>query len=369
MKRLSDDPEVELLLIVTGMHLSPEFGLSYKHIEQDGFAIHKKLEILLSSDSPAGITKSIGIANIAFADAYEDLKPDLLVLLGDRFEIFAAATAALVARIPVAHCHGGEVTEGAIDDAFRHSITKMAHIHFTATEEYKERVIQLGENPDTVYNVGGLGIESINRLSLLEREDFEKSIGFKLKKHNLLITFHPVTLESSSAERQFAELLKAVAARPDTGLIFTLPNADTDGRIIIDMIKSFVQHHADRAIAFASLGQLRYISALRFVDAVVGNSSSGLIEAPSFNIGTINIGDRQKGRLKAQSVIDCEPNASAIEEAFKKLYSSDFQNRLKGIENPYGKGSASEKICEVLKNTSLKNLVKKSFYKVEKHAF
>ena len=365
IKRLSEDPEVSLQLLVTGMHLSPEFGLTYKQIEKDGFTISRKLDILLSGDSSAAITKSIGLANISFAEAFAELEPELVVVLGDRFEIFAAATAALVALIPVAHCHGGEITAGAIDDAFRHAITKMAHLHFTATEEYRDRVIQLGEHPDTVFNVGGLGIENMNRLVLMDKKALEASLHFTFRKKNLLITFHPVTLEKQTAARQFGELLQALEDLEGTGLIFTLPNADTDGRVIIDMIKSFVVKHAAHAIAFESLGQLRYLSALQQVDAVVGNSSSGLTEAPSLHTGTINIGDRQKGRVKAASVIDCAPEKNSIIDALKKLYREDFQHALRTIQNPYGTRNASEKIVQVLKNARLETLMKKTFYDQE----
>lgn len=359
---LRKDPAIALQLVVTGMHLSPEFGLTYRQIEKDGFPISRKLDILLSSDTPAGITKSIGLANIAFADAFAELQPDVVLVLGDRFEILAAATAALVARIPIAHCHGGELTAGAIDDAFRHAITKMAHFHFTATEDYRRRVIQLGEHPDFVFLVGGLGIENINRLELLSREAFEESIEFKLKQRNLMVTFHPATLEHASAGHQFRELLDALALQKDTGLIFTMPNADTDGRIVKDMIHAFVQQHAGNAVAFESLGQLRYLSALRYIDGVVGNSSSGLIEAPSFHIGTINIGDRQQGRTKAQSVIDCPPESVAIQEALETLYSESFQKTLPTVKNPYDRGNASEEICRVLKHADLNNVLKKTFY-------
>lgn len=362
IKNLHEDPEVELQLVVTGMHLSPEFGLTYEQIEKDGFTISKKLEILLSSDSPAGITKAIGLANIAFADALSELKPDLVLLLGDRFEILAAATSALVARIPIAHCHGGELTFGVVDEAFRHAITKMAHLHFTAAESYRSRVIQLGEKPNSVFNVGGLGIENINHLRLLSKSEFERSIGFKLKKKNLLITFNPVTLEESTTGLQFGELLKTLEDLPETGLILTLPNADTDGRIIISMMHNFVDEHRYNAVVYNSLGQLKYLSALKYVDAVVGNSSSGLLEAPSFKIGTINIGDRQNGRLKADSIINCAPDYASIKKSLDKLYSVEFQDKLVNVKNPYGHENASGKICKILKEHPLENILKKEFH-------
>ena len=365
MKEIQNDKDLELQVIATGMHLSPEFGLTYKEIEKE-FEINKKIEILLSSDTPVGISKSMGLAQISFAEAFDDLKPDIVIVLGDRFEIFAAASAALVSRIPIAHIHGGEVTEGAVDEAFRHSITKMSHLHFTSTEEYRKRVIQLGEEPNRVFNVGAMGIENIKRLKLLSKEEFEKSINFKLNKKNILVTFHPVTLENATAKEQFSELLSAIDELDDTNIIFTKANADTDGRIINKMIDEYVAKNKNKAIAFTSLGQLRYLSALQFVDAVVGNSSSGILEAPSFKIGTINIGDRQKGRIKAKSVIDCEPKKESIQKAFAKLYSSEFQDMLKNVKNPYEQdGFPSKKIIKILKNTDVKNLIKKRFYDIK----
>ena len=364
MKEIEADKELQLQLIVTGMHLSPEFGLTYKEIEKE-FKIDKKIEMLLSSDTSIGISKSMGLAQISFAEAYEELKPDIVVVLGDRYEIFSATSAAMIAKIPVAHLHGGETTEGAFDESIRHSITKMSHLHFTATEEYKNRVIQLGEHPSRVFDVGGMGIENIKRLKLLTRDEFEKSIEFKLNKKNILVTFHPVTLENSTAKEQFQELLDAIDELEETNIIFTKANSDTDGRVINQMIDEYVSKNSHKSIGFTSLGQLRYLSALQFVDVVVGNSSSGLTEAPSFKIGTINIGDRQKGRIKAESVIDCKSDKVCILEGFDKLYSVEFQNSLSNIKNPYGNGCASKKIVEVLKNVNLGNILKKSFYDIK----
>lgn len=361
MKEIDLNSELELQIIVTGMHLSPEFGLTHKVIEQE-FNINKKIEMLLSSDTPVGISKSIGLAQISFSEAYDELKPDLVILLGDRYEIFAAATAAMVARIPIAHLHGGETTEGAFDEAIRHSVTKMSHLHFTATDEYRRRVIQLGEAPDRVFNVGGLGIENIKRLNLMSKEEFENSINFKLNNKNLLVTFHPVTLEESTTEQQFMQLLDALDTLINTHIIFTKANSDTDGRIINKLIDDYVNKNPSKSVAFASLGQLRFLSALQFVDGVVGNSSSGLAEAPSFKIGTINIGDRQKGRIKASSVIDAEPNYQSILKAIEYLYSDSFKKTLITTKNPYGEGSASNKIIQIIKNTSLKDILKKSFF-------
>lgn len=353
--------DLELELIVTGMHLSPEFGLTYREIEQDGFRIDRRVEMLMSADTPSSVTKSMGLGLIGFADAMQQLQPDVLVVLGDRFEIFAAAAAATIARIPIAHLHGGEKTEGAFDEAIRHSLTKMSHLHFVAAEEYRRRVIQLGEEPARVFLVGGLGIDAIKKVQLLERADLEAAIDFKLGRRNLLITFHPTTLENATAAAQMAELLAALDSVKDAHLIFTLPNADTGGRVLFDMIAEFVAKRAN-ARAYASLGQLRYLSCMRQVDAVVGNSSSGLTEAPSLGTATINIGDRQRGRLRASSVIDCEPDRAAIERALERLYAPAFRAELRNVRNPYGEGGASQKIVDVLRDHPLQDLLKKTFH-------
>ena len=364
MKEIEDDKELELQLIVTGMHLSPEFGLTYKEIEKN-FKIDKKIEMLLSSDTSVGISKSMGLAQISFAEAYDELQPDVLVVLGDRYEIFSAVSAAMIARIPISHLHGGETTEGAFDESIRHSITKMSHLHFTATDEYKNRVIQLGEHPEKVFNVGGLGIDNIKKLELLSKGEFENSIDFKLNKKNIIVTFHPVTLEESTASEQFQTLLNVINELKETNIIFTKANSDTDGRVINSMIDEYVKNNHMKSIAFTSLGQLRYLSALQYVDAMVGNSSSGLIEAPSFKIGTINIGDRQKGRIMADSVIDCDSDMKSIKNAFKKLYSNEFKTVLSDVSNPYGDGGASKKIKDVIKKVSLDDILKKSFYDIK----
>ncbi|MCB1099202.1 MAG: UDP-N-acetylglucosamine 2-epimerase (hydrolyzing) [Verrucomicrobiae bacterium] len=361
MEGVRDDSAMSLQVIVTGMHLSPEFGLTYREIEADGFKIDKKIEALTSSDTPVGIAKSIGLGIIGFADALSDLKPDLLVVLGDRFEILAAVSAALVACIPVAHLHGGETTEGAFDEAIRHSISKMSHLHFVAAEPYRQRVVQLGEHPDRVFLVGGLGVDAIQRMTLLTRESLEESLGYSLGSKNLLITFHPVTLELESPANQMEELLTVLAELEDTRLIFTLPNADTDGRALIRLVRDFVHQHPN-ACAHESLGQLRYLSCMKYVDGVVGNSSSGLIEAPSLRTATVNIGDRQRGRLQAESVISCNPNCKSIREAIRRLYSPEFKVRLNDLKNPYGDGGASERIIETLRTVALRSIVKKSFY-------
>lgn len=361
MQGIQDDPELTLQIIATGMHLSPEFGLTYSVIEQDGFQITRKVEMLTSSDTPVGIAKSMGLGLIGFADALNELKPDLVLVLGDRFEIFSAVSAALVARIPVAHLHGGEATEGLIDEAIRHAITKMSHLHFVAADAYRQRVIQLGEQPDRVFLVGGLGIDNIKRLQLLDRDALEASLDFKLGRKNLLITFHPVTLEAATATDQMAELLAALADLKDTQLIFTLPNADTDGRALVRMVEQFVRQNPNSR-AYTSLGQLRYLSCVAQVDGVVGNSSSGIAEVPSFKKGTINIGDRQRGRLQAASIINCEPSRESISAALKKLYSTSFKSELIRVVNPYGEGGASDAIISTLKTVSLTGMIKKHFF-------
>ncbi|AII13910.1 GDP-2,4-diacetamido-2,4,6-trideoxy-alpha-D-glucopyranose hydrolase / 2-epimerase [Campylobacter iguaniorum] len=363
MKEIENELNLQLQVVVTGTHLSPEFGLTYKEIQKD-FKIDKKVEMLLSSDTSVGITKSMGLAMIGFGEVFDELKPDIIVVLGDRYEIFCAASAAMISRIPIAHLHGGEATEGLIDEAIRHSITKMSHLHFVATDEYARRVIQLGEEPSRVFNVGGMGIENIKRLNLLSKDEFEKSINFKLNQKNLLVTFHPVTLEKESAKEQFNELLNALDELKDTNIIFTKANADTGGKIINEMIDEYVAKNSNKSISFASLGQLRYLSALKYVDMVVGNSSSGLSEAPSFKIATINIGDRQKGRIKASSVIDCEPYKLSIQNAIKQAYTKEFRQILKNTTNPYGNGNASKKIIEVLKKVNLDNILKKKFWDI-----
>ena len=361
MQGIKDDPELTLQVIATGMHLSPSFGQTYREIEADGFSIDFKVETLNSSDTPAAIAKSMGAGLIGCAEAFSLLQPDVIVVLGDRFEIFAAVTAALVARIPVAHLHGGETTVGAFDEAFRHSITKMSHLHFVAAEEYRKRVIQLGENPNNVFIVGGLGVDGIKNVSLLNKEELEISLDIKFQTKSLLITFHPVTLEDQTSETQMKNLLSALLELSDTTLIFTMPNADTGGLALIKLIEEFVKSHPN-AYSFISLGQQHYLSCVGQVDGVVGNSSSGLAEVPSFKKGTINIGARQLGRLQASSVINCEPEEEQIRAALVKLYSHDFKTSLAMTTNPYGEGGASFKVVNVLKDALLDRLVQKTFH-------
>ena len=361
MQGISDSTDLSLQIIVTGMHLSPEFGLTFREIESDGFVIDKKIDILISSDTPQGVSKAMGIGLIGFTDALVDLNPDVVVLLGDRFEIFSAAAAALVANIPIAHIHGGESTIGVIDEAFRHSITKMSSLHFVAAKEYEDRVVQLGEHPDSVHNVGGLGIDNILKLDLLSRTELENSLGHSLGTKSLLVTFHPVTMGNISATDQFNELLAALDAEEETQIIFTLPNADAEGRLLTSMTKNFVANHKNSCF-FSSLGQLRYLSCIAHVDGVIGNSSSGLLEVPSFRKGTINIGDRQKGRLVSDSVINCDHDKDSIRTAIKELYSDEFKNRIKDVKNLYGDGGASDKIISLLKLIDLNALGQKKFY-------
>jgi len=360
MKAIDDDEDLTLQVIVTGTHLCSEFGFTYKIIEKD-FQIDKKVEMLLSSDSAVGVGKSMGLAQIGFSDVYAELKPDIVVVLGDRYEIFSAVSSAMIAHSPVAHLHGGEKTEGAFDESIRHSITKMSHLHFTATKSYRKRVIQLGEQPDRVFNVGGLGIENIKRLKLLSKDEFEKSINFKLNKKNLLVTFHPVTLEKFTAKKQFQNILDALSKLQNTNIIFTKANSDIGAKVINEMIDNYVGIH-ENSVCFKSLGQLRYLSALRYVDGVVGNSSSGLLEVPSFKIATINIGDRQKGRIMAKSVISVKNSKKSITKGLAKLYSNSFQTLLKEVVNPYENTDTSAKIIKVLKTVNLNKIIKKSFY-------
>ena len=366
LKEIESDPELQLQLVVTGMHLSTEFDLTYREVSRD-FEIDKKVEMMLSSDSGVGVAKSIGVGIMGLADALVDLDPDIIVVLGDRFETFAAATSAMCLNIPIAHIHGGELTEGAIDEAIRHSITKMSHLHFTSTESYRRRVIQLGEEPSRVFNVGALGLDSIRGLKLLSRQEVEDKIGFSLKRQNLLITFHPVTLEHDSSLKYVEELLGALDEFDNTGLIFTGSNADPKGRAVNQMIQAYCNKNSKKAVFFISLGQLLYLSLLRHVDAVVGNSSSGIIEAPSFKIATINIGERQKGRIKPESVIDCRPFKKEIKMAIQKGLSEGFKKKIQYLKNPYGDGKASIKIKQVLKRIELNGLLNKKFYDLTSH--
>jgi GDP/UDP-N,N'-diacetylbacillosamine 2-epimerase (hydrolysing) len=361
MEGIRDSELLELQLVVTGAHFSPEFGMTYRDIEADGFTIDSKVEMLLSSDTAVGVSKSMGLAVAGLADAFERLQPDIVLLLGDRYEMWAAGAAATVARIPIAHIHGGESTEGAIDETIRHGLTKMAHLHFVAGPEFRQRVIQLGESPDRVFTVGAVGLDNIARLALLSKDELQSSIGVELGERNLLVTFHPVTLEVGTAITQMQSLLTALDAFPDIKTFITMPNADTEGRGIIALINDYVAS-TPRAVSFASLGQLRYLSLMQYVDGVVGNSSSGLIEAPAMQKPTVNIGSRQRGRLRATSVIDCNPATDSIIEAISKIYAADVQQALPNSRSPYGEPGGSKLIVTVLETTSLEGILMKRFH-------
>lgn len=359
-----NDKELQLQLIATGMHLSPEFGYTLNEITDVGFVVDKKVECLLSSDTSVGVSKTIALAVSGFADALESLQPDLVVVLGDRTEILGAVIAAAMANIPIAHLHGGETTEGAYDEGIRHSITKFSHLHFTSTEAYRKRVIQLGEHPDTVFNVGAIGLDAIKKLKLLNREEFENSIGFKLKKRNILITYHPVTLEKEAPIETFENILTALNELTDTTLIFTHANSDKNGRIINKLITEYVDAHKDKAVAFKSLGQLRYLSALQFVDFVIGNSSSGILEVPAFYIPTINIGDRQRGRICNESVINSNNSLEDIKKSITFALDKTFRKKIQQQELLYGNGTAAEKIIQIIKEHNHIS-IKKSFYNID----
>lgn len=366
MRAIKEDADLQLQVIATNMHLSPEFGLTYREIERDGFRIDKKVQMLLSSDTPNATTKSVGLAVIGFADAYEDLQPDLIVVLGDRFEILAAVAAALFFKIPVAHLHGGEITEGAYDDCIRHAVTKMSHLHFTSTEAYRQRVIQLGEQPARVFYVGAIGVENIKRVSLMSQEELEESIHFKLEEKSLLVTYHPVTLENHTAVDQCRNLLEALDEFPDYKIIFTLPNSDTDGRVIIRLIHEYISLHPERCMATPSLGLQRYLSALKYVSAVVGNSSSGIIEVPSLGIPTLDIGDRQKGRIAADSVLHCGNDTASIISGLREVLSTEFREKAKRTVNPYEKEHTTQNIFNVISTYPLEELRWKNFYDLPK---
>jgi UDP-N-acetylglucosamine 2-epimerase (non-hydrolysing)/GDP/UDP-N,N'-diacetylbacillosamine 2-epimerase (hydrolysing) len=362
MKAIREDDTLQLQVIATNMHLSPEFGLTYREIEKDGFVIDKKVEMLLSSDTPNATAKSVGLGTIGFADAYEDLKPDMIVVLGDRYEILSAVSTALFYKIPTAHLHGGEITEGAYDDCIRHAITKMSHLHFTSTGEYRNRVIQLGEQPDRVFNVGAIGIENIKNIPLMSKAELEESIGFEIGDKCLLVTYHPVTLEDSTAEEQCKNLLSALDQYNDYRVIFTMPNSDTNGRIIMHEVEKYVGQNKGRAIAFKSLGLKRYLSALQYVTAVVGNSSSGIIEVPSFGVPTLNIGDRQKGRIAAGSIIHCGVSFVEICQGLKETLSDTHVLLSKSCANPYEKSNTVENILKVIREYPIDKLIQKTFH-------
>lgn len=367
MQEINKDNDLELYLIVSGMHLSPEFGMTYKEIEEDGFQINAKVEMLLSSDSPVGISKSIGLGIIGFADEFQRADLDMLILLGDRYEALSAAICAMVMRIPIAHLHGGELTEGAIDEGIRHSITKMSYLHFTSTEEYRRRVIQLGENPERVFCVGAIGVENIKKINLMTKEELEKSIHFEIDENTVVVTYHPVTLENNTVEEQFLNLLKVLDRNPKIRMIFTKANADTNGRIVNELIDKYAAQNSERACAFMSLGQKRYLSALKYCRIVIGNSSSGIIEAPSFGKPIINIGDRQKGRICADSVINCGYTQQEIQQAMETALTEEFENKARNCRNPYEKENTAANIISVIKDYLLNDKIKlkKGFYDIK----
>lgn len=364
IRMIGESDNTQLQLIATNMHLSPKYGNTYQEIEKDGITIDYKIPIIdeTAPDNAVTTLKSMATALTGFADAYNQLKPDLVVLLGDRYEILAAAEAALIERIPIAHIHGGEVTEGAYDDAIRHSVTKMSQLHFPTTEDHKKRIIQLGEQPERVFNVGSLGVENIKKLPLMSKEEIENEIDFKIDVNTILVTYHPVTLGNRTAKDDIADFIAALEARKDLRVIFTMPNSDTGGQFIVDAINDFVSRNADRAKAYKSLGVLRYLSVMKQVTAVVGNSSSGLLEVPSFGIPTLNIGDRQKGRTAAESVYNCAPDKESVLEGLNKVLSKEFRELAHVVRNPYEKANTAEDIFIVISTFPLEGLNQKHFY-------
>lgn len=364
MRLIQESPETQLQVIATNMHLSPKYGNTYQEIEKDGFTIDRKIPIIdeTAPDNAVTTVKSMATALAGFAEAYVELKPDMVVVLGDRYEILAAAEAALIERIPIAHLHGGEVTEGAYDDAIRHSITKMSHLHFTSTEEYRKRVIQLGEQPDRVFYVGAPGVENIKKFPLMSKEEVEESVSFKLDEYTILVTYHPVTLGEHTAEKDIKEFIGALEERKDLRVFFTMPNSDTGSQAIVKAINAFVANNPDRAVAYKSLGIKRYLSVMKYAGAVVGNSSSGLLEVPSFGIPTLNIGDRQKGRIAADSVYNCETDKESVLKGLDVIMSSEFKNKAAETHNPYEKANTSEEIFKVISTYPLEQLKQKHFY-------
>ena len=364
MQSIQNSPDLTLQIVATGMHLSPEFGMTIQELREDGFQPDETVEILLSADTPTAVCKSMGLGLIGYGEVIQRLRPDIIVLLGDRFETFCVAAAAQVCRVPVAHIHGGETTEGAIDEAFRHCITKMSHLHFASCEEYCKRIVQMGESPERVFNVGALGVENIRKTQLMTRQELSESIGFTLDRPYFLVTFHPVTLEKGASEVQFQALLDALQNFPDYKVILTKTNADTDGRVINKMIDVYTEKEYERFAAFKSLGTQRYLSAMKYADVVIGNSSSGILESPSFRVPTVNIGDRQKGRIQAGSVLNCSPKKDEIIESIQRALSPDFKQSIEDIKNPYEKKNTAKNIKNIIKKSELGNIVRKEFYDI-----
>jgi len=350
--KFRESPDFELQLIVSGMHLSPRFGETWRTIEQDGFSIDAKVEMLLASDTACGVAKSMGLGTLGFADALDRLRPDYLVILGDRYEALAIAQAAAVMRIPVAHLHGGEVTEGAYDDSIRHAITKLSHLHFVACEEYRQRVIQLGEQPDTVWDVGALGLENIRTVPRVPLANINQQLGLKLARPFFLVTYHPVTAADEDPGETFGNLLAALDQFPDHQVLFTYPNSDNGGDQLIKMIEQYVASRPATAWAVPSLGLARYLSAVEESAAVIGNSSSGIIEVPSLSVPGVNIGVRQKGRLSADSVIHVGTEAEDISRGIHQALGDDAKTLARSATNPYGNGDTSRRILEVLMQSS-----------------
>lgn len=366
IQKLNDIEEFDVRVAVTGAHLSPEFGLTYREIEKDGIHIDKKVEMLLSSDTSTAISKSMGLALIGFAQYFSESKPDATILLGDRYETLAVACAAMNERIPIIHLYGGETTEGAVDEVIRHAITKMSYLHLTSTEAYRNRIIQMGEEPERVFCVGAIGVENALHSRVLEKDELKKKLLIDIDSPYALVTFHPVTLEEDSAEFQLRELLAALGQFQDWEFIITKANADKDGRIINRILYEY-SLQCENVKVFDSLGTTCYLSAMKYSRMVIGNSSSGLIEAPSFHIPTVNIGDRQKGRIQAESVINCRPERNEIVKAIRNADEVRFRDKIKETVNPYGDGKSSDKITVLLEEKLCHSEIclKKKFYDIK----
>lgn len=366
LSQLRNSKKIELQIVVSGMHLCPEFGLTVKDIVNDGFDISETVEMVLSSDSPVSISKSIGLGMISYADSLKRLSPDIVLTLGDRYENFSFCSTAWTMRIPIAHIQGGEVTYGALDDQYRHCITKLARYHFTATEEYRKRVIQLGENPKMVFNVGAINVEALNDITPMNKAILEKSIGLILDKNTILVTFHPTTLDKTPSEIMFQELLDVIDRDLTTHrFIFTKTLADTDGRIINQMIDQFVAEHNDRCVAFTSLGQYQYISVLHYIGAVVGNSSSGIIETASIPVATVDIGLREAGRIRPDNVIWSDVDKKSIKESIALALSDELAAKIQSINNPYYKKGTSKTIRGILEELVIDQTTMKEFFDIE----
>ena len=362
LKDIDSDPGMTLQLLVSGAHLSPRFGMTYKQIEQDGFRIAAKVEMLLASDSAIGTAKSIGLGVIGFADELARLQPDVIVILGDRFEALAAAQTALILRIPIIHLHGGEITEGAYDDSIRHAITKMSYLHGVSTDEHRDRVIQLGESPERVVNIGAIGLDHLSKSTMMSLSQLESSLNFSLNNDFFIVTYHPETLANESPDIAFQSLLDALDAFPEYQVIITYPNADDGGSEVIRLIEEYAATNTERVLATPSLGHIRYLSAVKHCAAVIGNSSSGIIEVPSFGVPTINIGMRQKGRMSASSVIHSDSSLASITQAIELATSHNFKEKARDTVNPYGKGDSSARVIEMIKNLNV--AAHKSFFDI-----